>query len=93
MAAQMEMKMTATTEAPANAPYDATLIRGKVYYLGEKIFEKNVAQPITQDEYEHLSVKAVDVVKFKGDDEPERRPKFKFTKRTRQRKGQAEGDE
>lgn len=78
-----------------NAAYEAVLTRGKVYFLGSKKFEKGEPQNISAKEKAHLEKNAVDVVRFKGEDEAEPRCKFKFkslAKRSRKAASQGDGE-
>ncbi|WEV89335.1 hypothetical protein H10PHJ05_34 [Aeromonas phage HJ05] len=58
----------------------ARLVRGQVYYLGNKQFRAGVAVPVTKQERNHLEEFAVDAVTVsQGDDAvAEERPKFDF---------------
>lgn len=58
----------------------ARLVRGQVYFLGNKEFRNGVAVEVTKAERNHLEEHAVDLVTVtQGDEaEPEERPKFDF---------------
>lgn len=59
----------------------AKLVRGSVYYLGTKRFERGVAQQVSEDQEAHLKDNAVDVVSFtdaNGYVANEERQKFEF---------------
>lgn len=67
-----------TTEAPA-AALTATLVRGRVYFLGDKEFENGVAVSVTADEKAYLEKNAVDLVSIEDEGEHQSRQKFKFS--------------
>lgn len=65
------------TKTEAKSRY-AVLVRGRVYYLGEKLFERGVPKPVTPDEELHLKKFAVDEVTVEDEFEHQPRQKFKF---------------
>ncbi len=60
--------------------YKATLVRGETYYLGPKRFERNIGQPVTEEEMKKLKARAVDRLTTTSADSKEVtiRQKFKF---------------
>jgi hypothetical protein len=66
-----------TTESPA-ATYYATLVRGRVYYLGNREFLTGVREKVSADDKKWLEQHAVDEVTVEGEGEHQKRAKFKF---------------
>lgn len=62
--------------------YEATLVRGEVYFLGNKEFRKGVAGRVTQAEKEHLEKHAVDKRTVDNGPDPETREEVVFPKFT-----------
>lgn len=67
-----------SNEAPKTKTY-ATLVRGRVYFLGEALFEAGMPKEVTPTQRMHLEDNAVDIVTVEG--QPEGRQKFKFEDR------------
>lgn len=63
-------------EAPARY---ATLVRGRVYYYGTRLFERHKSQPVTEAEELYLEEHAVDEVTVEGENEHQPRQKFEFS--------------
>lgn len=65
-------------DIPTTAPKSfATLSRGNIYILGDKIFEAGVAVEVTAEEKATLEADAVDYITV--EDEEVARPKFTFS--------------
>lgn len=54
------------------------LVRGRVYYLRNKVFERGVPVPVSEEEEEYLKEHAVDEVTVEDEFEHQPRQKFKF---------------
>ena len=54
------------------------LVRGRVYYLGEKVFERGKPKPVTVGEEDYLNEHAVDEVTVEDEFEHQPRKKFRF---------------
>ena len=65
-----------------NAIY-ATLVRGRVYYLRDRLFEHEVELEVTAEDRAWLEDNAYDEVTVEGEGEHQRREKFKFEVRPR----------
>lgn len=70
--------MSNEDKKPTTKTY-ATLVRGRVYYLGDALFEKGMPKEVTPTQRMHLEDNAVDTVTVEG--QPEGRQKFKFEER------------
>lgn len=69
--------MSTATEKTDN-PRLARLVRGRVYFLGDREFGRETALPVTADEEAHLRKHAVDQLTLEGEDEFQHRQKFEF---------------
>jgi hypothetical protein len=59
--------------------HTATLVRGQTYYLRQKLFQRDVAVPITDEEMEHLQEHGVDYLTVgAGSEEATSQPFPKF---------------
>jgi|GEM_PF-4615881 len=56
----------------------ATLKRGRVYYLRDRLFETGVEQPVSEADKLYLEESAVDEVSVEGESEFQPRAKFAF---------------
>lgn len=87
--------MPETTKDNATAPESKTryavLVRGRVYYLGEKLFERGVPVSVTAEEEAHLKEYAVDEVTVEDEFEHQPRQKFKFIDELLEDEPQASG--
>lgn len=75
--------MTKSAETKAEATPDVktrygVLVRGRVYYLGDKLFERGVPKPVTEEEEVYLKEHAVDEVTVEDEYEHQPRQKFRF---------------
>jgi hypothetical protein len=73
----MSTPETTETSAPANTLY-CTLVRGRVYYLGDREFMNGVEQEITEEVREWLEEHAIDLVSVEDEYEHQERQKFVF---------------
>jgi hypothetical protein len=68
----------ATPAKPEEAQRWGVLVRGRVYYYREKIFEQGVPKPVTAEEELWLDEHAVDEVTVEDEFEHQPRKKFRF---------------
>jgi hypothetical protein len=66
--------------AAASGPvqHTATLVRGRVYFLGKKEFEVGKPVVVTEQEKAYLEANAFDLVSVEGEGEHQARAKFEF---------------
>jgi hypothetical protein len=67
----------------------AKLVRGRVYFLGNREFMFGEEQEISAEDREWLEVHAVDEVTVEGEGEHQKRQKFQFSVRPRDEKAVA----
>lgn len=67
----------------------ATLVRGRVYFLGNREFLKGEPQEVSDEDREWLELHAVDEVTVEDEGEHQKRAKFKFEVRPRDEKPSA----
>lgn len=67
------------TEVSTPTTSYATLVRGRVYFLGDKEFLNGQTIEVTQEQREWLEDHAVDEVSVEGEGEYQSRAKFRFS--------------
>lgn len=72
-----ETKADATPDKKEEGRF-GVLVRGRVYYLRDKVFEKGKPVPVTAEEEEYLKEHAVDEVTVEDEFEHQPRQKFLF---------------
>lgn len=70
---------TVDTLLNTEEPIFATLIRGRIYILGNKVFEAEVSVKVTVEEKLWLEENALDVVSLEDEGEHQTRAKFSFS--------------
>lgn len=67
------------TVTPASNDIYATLVRGRVYFLGNREFLNGVAEKVSAADRDWLTAHAVDQITIEEEGEHQHRQKFKFS--------------